>query len=232
MSYSCTLPKLPAPPPLRRAERGSGGEVNPLALRPGLCYTGGVIHRAQKLSRIVSLLGLILTAALVAACAEPASPTPDDSFVVADLFATPGKSLATVELTATPQPTATLANIAPTAPATLPLPTVIILREPTSPVSTLGPSPTPVPAPTVTPTPLACATPPLPFGAVWQNNPRAQSMMRCPVSDIQTVSGVWQSFEHGVMFWRGSDRSIFVISNLNIVQGQPTDSWWRIVDTW
>jgi hypothetical protein len=34
------------------------------------------------------------------------------------------------------------------------------------------------------------------------------------------------------MFWRESDHSIFIISDLAIRQGQTTDKWWRMVDSW
>jgi hypothetical protein len=72
----------------------------------------------------------------------------------------------------------------------------------------------------------------MPFTPVWQNIPQAQSLVRCPVGAPITMTGVWQSFEHGMMFWRESDRSIFVLSELKIRQGQPSDTWWRIDDTW
>ena len=177
---------------------------------------------------------LIMLATLLSACAEP-STTGADEFVVADVFATPGKSLATADLSPTPQLTADPANLQPNTPApTLPLPTVVVLEQPTLPILITGPSPTVANVP-IQPSaaPMTCATaPPLPFGAIWQNIPQVQSAMRCPVGEPQTVRGVWQVFERGIMFWRESDHSIFVISDMAIRQGQATDKWWRIVDTW
>jgi hypothetical protein len=176
---------------------------------------------------IRALIGGLL-AGLTAACA--AQPTPDTKFVVADLFATQGKSLATLELSATPQPTATFANVAPpSAQPTLPLPTVVVLRQPTQPV---GPA-LPPGGVTLTPVELACAAePPLPFAAIWANIPQAKSMMRCPQGSPQSYNGVWQNFERGAMFWRETDRTIFVISDSATRQGQPTDKWWHMADTW
>src|SRR5690349_15390758 len=105
----------------------------------------------------------VALAGMIAACT--AQPTPDTQFVVADLFATQGKSLATLELSPTSQPTATFANVAPpTAAPTLPLPTVVVLRQPTQPIGPDGSTP----AAAITPTPvsLTCAAePPLPFAA-------------------------------------------------------------------
>ena len=173
--------------------------------------------------------GLAL-AGLVSACSD--QPTPDTHFVVADLFATPGKTLATLELSPTPQPSATYANAAPPpALPTLPLPTVVVLRQPTQP---LGQAPPPADAAsTATPSPLTCpAQPQLPFAAIWTNIAQAKSMMRCPQGDPLTYNGVWQDFEHGAMFWRDSDKSIFVISDAATRQGQPTDKWWHMPDTW
>jgi hypothetical protein len=177
---------------------------------------------------MIIALGLTV---LVAAC--QAQPDQQKPFVVADLFATPGKALATVELSPTPPPTATIPNLpTPSAAPTLPLPTVVVLQQPTLPLGTFGPTPTPEGGVTATPTPPSCDTPPpLPFGPIWQNFPQAQSLMGCMVGEPQNVTGVFQFYEHGVMFWRESDRSIFVLSELAIRQGQDTDTWWRVDDT-
>lgn len=177
-------------------------------------------------------MATVILYCLLAACSG--QPTPDGKFVVADLFATQGKSLATLELSPTPQPSATFANIAPgTAQPTLPLPTVVVLRQPTQP---LGPGGAPLLAnTTVTPalTPVTCpGEPPLPFAAVWTNIAQAKAALRCPQGDPQSVNGVWQVFERGVMFWRESDKSIFVISDSATRQGQATDKWWHMADTW
>lgn len=183
-----------------------------------------------------AMLLAILALALLGACQTP--PVQEgDPFVVADLFATPGKALATIALSPTPQPTSTIPNIpSPTPGPTLPIPTARILEQPTLPLGTFGPTPTRA-VPGVrfgTPTPgaVACTVaPPMPFTPVWQNIAQVQSLLRCPVGDPMQVGGVWQAYEYGAMFWREQDRSIFVISELAIRQGQPSDRWWRIVDT-
>lgn len=188
----------------------------------------------QSSRHLLYLFTLSIVAAALSACAEPSS-TGANEFVVADVFATPGKSLATAELSPTPQPTPAPESLIPDTPApTLPLPTVVVLEQPTLPILITGPSPTPVDVSTQPPTnTLACeTTPPLPFGAIWQNIPQAQGAMRCPTGEPQSVHGVWQVFERGVMFWRENDNSIFIISEMAIRQGQTTDKWWRIVDTW
>ncbi len=156
----------------------------------------------------------------------------DDPFVVADLFATPGKALATVALSATPVPSATEPNVPTNTPApTLPLPTVVILQQPTLPIGISDGNTTPTRA--VTPTPLSCENPPeMPFTPIWQNITEAQALMRCPIGQIQEFPGVYQGFEHGIMFWRELDKSIYIISELAIRQGQETDHWWRVDDTW
>jgi hypothetical protein len=173
--------------------------------------------------------GLALVLMALAACQRGAAE--DSDFVVADLFATPGKALATIELSPTPLPTATLPNLPPPTPVpTLPLPTVVVLQQPTLPVVTFGPTPTSPPA--LPGNVSGCATaPPMPFTPIWQNISQAQTLMRCPIGTPQEVRGAFQFFEHGVMFWRESDRSIFVLSDLAIRQGQLTDSWWRVDDT-
>jgi hypothetical protein len=179
------------------------------------------------------LLILIVFTTLLSACAEPRAAGANE-FVVADVFATPGKSLATAELSPTPMGSPAPPNLLPTTPApTLPLPTVVVLDQPTLPIMVVGPSPTPANVVTPVPTQLSCtAAPPLPFAAIWQNITQAQALMRCPAGSPEHINGVWQVFERGVMFWRESDHSIFIISDLAIRQGQTTDKWWRMADTW
>ncbi|MBN1427402.1 MAG: hypothetical protein JXB07_03395 [Anaerolineae bacterium] len=178
---------------------------------------------------------LLVLATVFSACAEP-DTTGANEFVVADVFATPGKSLATAELSPTPQLTTASENLLSNTPApTLPLPTVVVLEQPTLPILITGPTPTTAVAisqPTTTPMAACASTPPLPFGAIWQNIPQVQAAMRCPTGEPQDIPGVWQMFERGVMFWRENDHSIFIISELAIRQGQATDKWWRIEDTW
>jgi len=190
----------------------------------------------KVLSRFATILSL---AAALAACGTLGADTPapqDSSFVVADLFATPGKSLATLEPSPSVQPSATVFNVGPaTLAPTLSLPTVVILQPnlPTQPPFG-GLLLTPTIAPLPIPTEQVCsADPPLPFAAVWQNTPQAKALLGCPAGSPQTVSGLWQPFERGVMFERDSDHSIFIISDANIrQQGKLTDAWWRLMDTW
>jgi hypothetical protein len=177
---------------------------------------------------ILAALAMAFTLLIAVSC-QPATPA-DDAFVVADLFATPGKALATPPLTSTPQPDAPDQSAsAPTPGPTLPLPTGVVLQQPTQPIGTFGPPPSPE-APLAL-TPIACDPPPMPFAPVWQNIEQARTLMRCPIGAPEEVRGVFQAFEHGVMFWRESDKSIFVLSDLMIRQGQETDSWWRVADT-
>ncbi|HEC21370.1 MAG TPA: hypothetical protein ENI95_00475 [Chloroflexi bacterium] len=186
-------------------------------------------HRSTNpLKLTLALLPATLAVMLLIAACQPR--TVDEDFVVADLFVTQGKALATIELSPTPPPATGLPNQPNVTPnPTLPLPTVVVLQQPTLPIGTPGAAPTRSAAP---PTPLSCAgPPPMPFTPIWQNIEQARALMGCPVGDPQEVRGAFQFFEHGAMFWRESDHSIFVISELGIRQGQETDSWWRVDDT-
>jgi hypothetical protein len=180
----------------------------------------------------IRAIGAVTVCGLLAACGG--QPTPDGQFVVADVFATQGKTLATLELSPTPLPSATFANIAPpTAQPTLPLPTVVVLRQPTQPLGPPGGTLPPGVAATTSPEALSCAAEPtLPFAAIWTNVAQAKAMMRCPQGSMQSFNGVWQAFERGAMFWRESDKTIFVISDAATRQGQATDKWWHMPDTW
>ncbi len=173
---------------------------------------------------IIPPLGLVLTLALAALMACAPQPTPQ----VADLPPTAGKLLATIALSPTPPPTGTQPDQAATFAPTVPLPTVVVLRQPTLPIGTPGPSPTPA----IPDVGDVCPAPPMPFAPAWQNIAQLRQMLRCPVGAPQTVHGVMQFYEHGVMFWRESDRSIFVLSVLAIQRGQLTDTWWRLPDTY
>jgi hypothetical protein len=190
------------------------------------------MQAAKPMSRylilpVMAVVGLML----LAACR--AQPAEEEAFVVADLFATPGKALATVELSPTPIPSATIPNLlTPTPVPTLPLPTVVVLQQPTLPIGSPGPTPTPQTGTTPTPTPLTCERlPSMPFAPIWQNFPQSRSLVGCPVGELEDVEGVFQLYEHGAMFWRQNDQSIFVLSELAIRQGQETDSWWHMDDT-
>jgi hypothetical protein len=172
--------------------------------------------------------------ALAAVAAGAPSSAGDESFVVADVFATPGKLLATVALSPTPIPTATVeGQSAPIEPAaTLPVPTAVVL-QPTMPINTPGPTPTlAIDAPTaVTVTPTADCAPPAPFLTLWEGSEEARALLGCPTGSPQPVGGVFQTYEHGVMFWRESDKSIFVLSDASGQQSDSGGSWWRLDDT-
>jgi hypothetical protein len=168
----------------------------------------------------------ILLAALLAACGGEPTATP---LVVADLFATPGRALATIALSPTPSPTATIPHFpSPTPQPTLPLPTSMA-RQPTLPIGTANPLM--LLEGTPSPMPLDCEGPPEPFALIWQRNGTAQQLLGCPAGGPQDVALVYQPYEHGHMFWRESDLSVFVLSDNAIRQGQPTDTWWRLEDT-
>jgi hypothetical protein len=183
---------------------------------------------------LYTALAALGSALALAACA-PQSPDAKP-FVVADLFATPGKALATLALSPTPEPSATVPNLpSPTFAPTLPLPTVVVLSQPTLPIGTYGPTPTLSGAVVATPPPPPsqnCVDPPMPFTPVWQVDAAVRDALGCPSGGAQQVAGVFQFYEHGVMFWRQSDKSIFVLSDLAIQQGNATDHWWRFDDTW
>ncbi len=169
----------------------------------------------------------VLLVVLLAACEGESTAEP---LVVADLFTTPGRALATIALSPTPSPTATIPHFpSPTPQPTLPLPTSVA-RQPTLPLGTANPLMLLEGA--SSPVPVDCdAPPPEPFAAVWQRNGAAQQLLGCPAGTPQDVALVYQPYEHGHMFWRESDRSIFVLSENAIRQGQPTDTWWRLPDT-
>lgn len=181
-----------------------------------------------------SYLPFLICLALAALTGCRARTADEKPFVVADLFQMPARALATVELSPTPIPSPTGINEPSSTPApTLPLPTVVILSQPTLPIGTFGPTPTFSGVSTPTPAPMSCTVASeMPFTPIWQNLAEVQTLLGCPTGSIQQVDGVFQVFEYGLMFWRSSDRSIFVISELNIRQGQPTDSWWRLDDTY
>lgn len=193
---------------------------------------------AQRLWLAALAAALLGAAALLPGCTAQLAPDPD--FRVAALFATPGRALATVELTATPTPTETPTGLPPglTPGPTLPLPTVVPLPQPTLAFSAPGPTPTrSLPAvlpvlPGAVPTAGAdCAPPAPPFAAAYQASPEGAALLGCPTGAVQSLQTVYQAFEHGVMFWRERDRSIFVVSTRGLEQGQPSDSWWRLDDT-
>lgn len=187
--------------------------------------------RTLTRSQLLALFTLI-AALTLGGCARTAGAD-DDPFVVADLFATPGRAIATLSISPTPEPSSTQPNAPTVTPGpTLPLPTAI-LYQPTMPLATPGPTPTRAidAEATVTPTP-ACAAPPAPFGSAWAAAGELRALLGCASGSVQTVNGVWQPYEHGAMFWREQDSSIFVLSNLTVQQGQTTDSWWRFDDTY
>lgn len=180
------------------------------------------------------LISLLFTLSLLVAC-TPASPS-----TVAGLVGEAGKSLVTLPPPppAADVPEAATSAAAPAAP-TLPLPTVVLAQPPTQSVLAGFPTATPflIGLPTVGPgataNPANCfSTPQPPFDSAWRNNPAAASALGCALGSIYQAGGAFQNFENGVMFWRESDRSIYVISTRNTNAGQASDSWWRIADTW
>jgi hypothetical protein len=179
---------------------------------------------------------LILALSALAGCIPPGSS--DADFVVADLFTAPGKALATLSLSPTPAPDETVVpDGAPTIQPTLPLPTAVILQQPTAPLGAFQPTPTRPGAGGgtgggVTSGGTCSITPTDPFLPVWQNVQGVRSAMGCPLGDAFTANVVWQNYENGFMFWRAVERDIFVVSEAAIRGGQSSDSWWRFNDTW
>jgi photosystem II stability/assembly factor-like uncharacterized protein len=68
--------------------------------------------------------------------------------------------------------------------------------------------PTPLPAPTQTvqPTP-ACPNPPANFANIWSSR---VAQLGCPTNPLRVLI-VEQSFERGLMFWRGDTKAIYVL---------------------
>jgi len=184
----------------------------------------------------ISALIAAAAAILVSLVGCQGSASDDARFVVADLFATQGKALATAALSPTPPATATIENQAEilARTATLALPTQPALLQPTNPVG-IAPTPTRSAEPTSAlpaANPPACPPPEEPFGTIWAANVQAQTLLGCPVGSAYDVPGAIQYFEKGTMFWRQSDRSVFVLSESAIRQGQTADLWWRFDDTY
>ena len=150
---------------------------------------------------------------------------------------TPGKALATIWLSPTspPSPQPSVEPSLTPAP-TLPLPTRPGI-QPTLPIGTVGPlseseeDGTP-PVDGTPPAPVVCpAPPPAPFDGVWEGNLSAQEQLGCVSGSPQQRLAAYQSFEHGFMLWSQAEDSIYVLSNTAIQQGQATDTWWRLEDT-
>ncbi len=74
--------------------------------------------------------------------------------------------------------------------------------------------------------------PPVLFANAYNQTPAGAERLGCALGDTEKVSGVYQLFERGAMFWRQADNSIFVIATGAIQQGADTDTWWRLLDTW
>jgi len=195
-----------------------------------LLLLASVKHSSRNLS-IFLIAVLVIT--LAACAAEPA----DDTFVVAELFATPGKALATIELSPTPSPTATVPNYPTETPAaTLPLPTVVVLAHPTMPLSTPGSTPTRESdresdvTDTPAPTEKVCDEPGSHFKKVLKKTEGAAEMLGCALGDPITVQGSYQPFEHGLMFWPRGTSDVYVLAEGAIQAGQRTDTWWLFPD--
>lgn len=144
-----------------------------------------------------------------------------------------GKTLATVWLSPTPPPASTEFVPPTTIPEpTLALPTISAL-QPTLPIATNSPIES---TPGADETPLAntsdCAElPPEPFASAWQSNPQAQGSMGCVAGDVEEITAAFQRFEQGYMLWIQSEGAIYVLSDSNNQQGQASDTWWKLADT-
>jgi hypothetical protein len=74
------------------------------------------------------------------------------------------------------------------------------------------------------------AQPAAPFGKAV-SNPTILQQIGCPISDPFTLQLVVQPFEHGYMIWRDT-KEIYVVSTTATSSGAPSDSFWRVADTW
>jgi hypothetical protein len=172
--------------------------------------------QAARLRRIPVGLALVIALSMIA-CRQRQS-----SASAAEIFSTPPKILVTVWLSPTPQPTPAAPNLPTATPVpTLPLPTSVAL-QPTLPLATIPPPPALPVTPTVEES--ECPKPPKPFRNVWRDNQTVKEWLGCPQGSPRQIALAFQPFEHGLMLWRGSDRSIFILS-------QQGDQWWRLDDT-
>lgn len=173
----------------------------------------------------------LFPAMLLVACGNATQPTP-----VLGVVSTPGKVLATVYLSPTPVPSPQAPAEPTLTPApTRPLPT-LPAQQPTLPIGTVGPlQELESDDAQATGTPGAvgnCATsPPEPFAGPWQSNPAAQEELGCPIGLPQQRLAAYQPFEHGFMIWVEAEDSIYVLANTAVQQGQATDTWWKLEDT-
>jgi hypothetical protein len=178
----------------------------------------------MRVRRTISTL--ILTLLLVACGGNNQSATGPE------IGSTPGKALATVWLSPTPPGPAIVSEPTFTAAPTLPLPTLPAAQA-TLPIGTAGPLQQNQSAPGTPGTPSAIlnCTVPEPFSGPWLANTVVQERLGCPAGTPQQRLAAFQPFEHGYMIWVQSEGSIYVLSNKSIQQGQETDTWWRLEDT-
>lgn len=145
------------------------------------------------MTRSLSLVAVLLSIALVAACSSP-TPTPTATPIptatpVPAATSTPTPT-ATAVLTATPTPTATPAPTATATPTPTATPAPTATPTPTAtprPTSTPRPSPTATPTPRPTATPTATATPRptptiSPTNLVWVSEPSLDSQRTLKVA--------------------------------------------------
>lgn len=183
--------------------------------------------------RVRRLARTLIFTLLLAACGNAGN----NATPVLGVGSTPGKALATIWLSPTPPPSAqpTVEPSLTLAP-TLPLPTPAGIQA-TLPIGTVGPlletdeQGTPLAEGTPQPPTDCPGPPPEPFTDVWGANLEAQTQLGCARGEPQQRLAAFQPFEHGYMFWFDAEGSIYVLSNTAIQQGQPTDTWWRLEDT-
>lgn len=66
--------------------------------------------------------------------------------------------------------------------------------------------------------PTPCATPPAKLAVAWE---KGRDRIGCPQSAAAEITMAGQTFQHGLMFWRGDDRSIYVLLG---------DGRWQVFD--
>jgi hypothetical protein len=113
--------------------------------------------------------------------------------------------------TASPSPAATATATATPAPTATPIPPTPI-------------PPTPTTAPTSTPQPSFAVTGE--FGRVYEGNATVRAGLGLPSADAAPVSAATLQFEHGLMYWRGDTRTIYVL-----FADQP-GVWYSFADAW
>ncbi len=183
----------------------------------------------------------LLALALAIGCTPTTTPAPPPTLGLDN-----PKSLATVYIsptpdlpTATPTPDATSAGnpqpwnlLTPTA-----TPFVGIFLGNAGEIVTDGtlPPAANVARPTAWPSPpgnAACGLPvAAPFQSAWTAHAALKETLGCPVNNGFDLRLVHQPFERGHMFYRDTG-NIYAISEQSIRQGNPTDIYWQLPDSW